>query len=140
MNTNEEILQSDAWWSGVNKEADEALNLALDALRLKDTMRCFACVRAAMMRYGWELHSEPKARSLWKRWDQIAEKLRDSTAARQTAIVPAIEELFHETFHAVHYDRNRRIRRNRPPRDPASRIDLAVPIGGLDIGGEFARK
>ena len=59
MNTKEEILQSDAWWSGVNADADEALSCARDALQAKDLMRCFAHMRAAMVRYDWEFHSYP---------------------------------------------------------------------------------
>jgi len=129
MNTKEEILQSEAWWSGLNEVADEALNLSRDALRAKDHMRCFACLRVAMVRYGWEFHSDRKARRLWDKWGRIHESVRDATSVCNSKTAVAIEKLYHETYRAVHFDHDRRIRRNLPPRDPAARIEPVVPVG-----------
>ncbi|MDP8983611.1 MAG: hypothetical protein M3N97_00960 [Pseudomonadota bacterium] len=133
MNSIDEIRRSDSWWSGVNTEADEALNLARDAMQAKDPGRCFAHLRTAMARYGWEFHSDSKARWLWDKWDEISEKLRDPTSAGNAKTAVAIEKLYHETYRAVHFDRDRKRRRNCPPRDPAVRIEPVVPVGGGPI-------
>jgi predicted Fe-S protein YdhL (DUF1289 family) len=133
MNSKNEILQSEDWWSGVNKDADEALNLALNALQARDSMRCFACLRAAMVRYGWEFHSDSKARRLWDKCEKISKKLSGPASACDTRDAAAITALYHETYRAVHFDRNRRIRRHLPPRDPAARIEAVVPLAGDSI-------
>src|SRR5208283_3387020 len=102
MNNTEEIAQNDAWWSGSNAPADEALSLALDALRADDITRCFSCLRTAMTLYGWRYHSDRKARQLWIKWDQIHEKLPNQASASNTQAAMAIEKLYHETYRAVH--------------------------------------
>jgi hypothetical protein len=128
MNTKEEILQSEAWWSGANEDADDALNLALDAIRVDDTARCFALLRIAMTKYGWHYHSDAKARRLWDKWDRIRTTLSGTTSAAPLQLDVAVEELYHETYRAVHFDRNRRLRRNMPPSDPAARREVSVPL------------
>lgn len=133
MNEIDMTERSDSWWSGINKEADEALNLARDAQQARDHVRCFACLRAAMTRYGWEYHSDNKARRLWDRWGRINEDLSHITSTCNVTTAAAIEKLYHETYRAVHFDRDRRIRRNLPPRDPAARIEPIVPLGNQTI-------
>ena len=129
MNDSEQIARNESWRSGENRQGDEALALAQDALRANETTRCFACIRVAMMRYGWEFHSDRIARKLWKKWDQIALQLRNATSACKSDMAIEIEDLFHETFRAIHYDRNRRIRRNPAPRDPAALPAPVIPAG-----------
>jgi hypothetical protein len=134
MSSTEAIAQSHAWHSGENKQADEALNLARDALQAKDLARCFACVRGAMTSYGWEFHSDKKARRLWDMWDRINGVLRKHNLICDAKTASAIESLYHETYRAVHFDRNKKIRRHLPPRDPSARIEPVVPVAGLDFG------
>ncbi len=132
MISTEAIAQSYAWHSGENKQADEALNLARDALQAKDPVRCFACVRAAMIAYGWEFHSDRTARRLWDKWNRINGMLRNN-AMLNAETASAIENLYHETYRAVHFDRRKNVRRHLPPRYPGARIEPVVPIGGGPI-------
>jgi hypothetical protein len=128
MNSKEEIRQNEAWWSGANKAADDTLNLALDAIRTHDTSRCFALLRLAMTKYGWQYHSDLKARRLWDKWDRIRTTLSSAPSSAPFQIGVAVEKLYHEIYRAVHFDRNRRLRRNMPPSDPAARHEVSVPV------------
>jgi hypothetical protein len=69
-----------------------------------------------MHRYGWEYHSDRKARRLWKQWDTLAEFARINPEAFARAEgQPNYIDLYHEMFRGVFLDKDRRIRRNVPP-------------------------
>jgi hypothetical protein len=65
-----------------------------------------------MQAYGWEWHSDAKARRLWDFCSEIE--------LGQFFDCDPVVELFHDVFRAVHLDRDKCVRRNLPPWDPES--------------------
>jgi hypothetical protein len=119
------------WWSGENKTADAALYQAGRGLRARESLTCFNEMKVAMIAYGWEFHPERKARRLWKRWDRINALFHTGADTLEPSLCTEIEELFYAVFNAVHFDKDRRIRRNLPPPDPAARDLPVVPVGSV---------
>jgi hypothetical protein len=130
-----EPASPDAWRDGTNPSGDEALRRARHALYAADLHLCLAALGEAMRAYGWDWHSDAKARRLWGIWRALAacygmgpDAKRDcSDTARSLALYQAIDDnrcdvrtLFHEVFSAVHLDRDKRLRRNLPPWNPES--------------------
>lgn len=111
------VTPPDPWWTGENRPADEALDAALVALKEGDALRCLAYVRLAIERYGWKYHSDRKARRLWAQCEALAElAARDPvTFARANGPVNYVD-LYHEVYRSVRLSKDKRIRRNMPPR------------------------
>jgi hypothetical protein len=129
MTAPELISQIEAWQSGSNVQADQALNLSRNALIQGKPLLCFACLRDAMSGYGWEFHSDRKARRLWSAWERLNARLQSVGPINDAKLRAAIEDFYHATYRAVHFDRDRRIRRNMPPDNPAARIESLISVG-----------
>lgn len=110
------VTPPDPWWTGENRPGDEALNEALLALKRGDVLKCLEFTRTAMRHYGWEYHSDQKARRLWKRGAELARFAeRDPVRFVEDERAPNGRDLYHEVVRAVHLDTDRRVRRNMPP-------------------------
>lgn len=110
------VVPPDPWWTGENRPGDEALHEALLALKGGDVLKSLEFTVTAMRHYGWEYHSDQKARRLWTRAAELARLAeRDPVRFAEGEGALSCRDLYHEVVRAVHLDRDRRMRRNMPP-------------------------
>ena len=128
MTTQQVIKQTTAWQAGTNEPADNSLNMSRDALIQGNLLRCFTLVCDAMTQYGWEYHPDRKARRLWGASKNLCSRIKDSGSINNPKIKAAIEDIYYATYRAVHLDRDRKVRRNMPPDDPAVRVESLITV------------
>jgi hypothetical protein len=113
-----EPASDEAWRTGANPRGDEALQHARKALFGGDSPACFTALKVAMVAYGWEFHSDVKARKLWDEWQDLFGEFPPffwHPSRASNVCNRSVANLFHKVYRAVHCDRGKKHRRNPPP-------------------------